>query len=97
MKGKRSDAKSSLMDGASRMEQFYLDNKTYTTNLTSIGLGTTSQEGHYALSVTAATTACPITSCYEIVATAQGGQTDDTGCTQLTYNSIGVKAPSSCW
>ena len=97
-KGKRSDAKTSLLDGASRMEQYYLDNKTYTTSLANVGLGTNSSEGYYALSVKADPGNCPIASCYVLVATAQaGGQTEDSGCTVLEYSSVGTKSPTSCW
>lgn len=97
LKGKRTDAKATLVDAASRMEQYYLDNKQYTATITAIGTPATSPEGHYTMSVTAATAACPIASCYELVATAQGGQTDDTGCTVMKLNSVGLKTPTACW
>ena len=99
LKGKRSDAKSTLMDASSKLEQYYLDNKSYTATMTNIGFGNpaNSPEGYYVISVQAATASCPITSCYVLLATAQGSQTDDSGCTSMTLSSVGEKAPSSCW
>lgn len=98
-KGKRSDAKSTLMDASSKMEQFYLDNKTYTTTMTNLGFGSPadSPEGYYVISAQAATAGCPIASCYVLVATAQGAQANDTDCPTLTYSSLGVKSPAACW
>ena len=97
-KGKRTDAKTALMESSSRMEQYYLDNKTYTTTLSDIGVSTTSPDGYYALSVVTPDGSCPIASCYILKAEAQGGQaTADADCADMQLNSVGSKTPSACW
>lgn len=84
-----------------------LDRGTYTITMTDLGFGASpaiSEEGHYSIAVTAPTTACPIGSCYEMVATpvAGGAQAGDTMCTTLIIDSDGAKtatgsAPDECW
>jgi type IV pilus assembly protein PilE len=104
LRTQRAEAQSALMDAASRQEQFFLDNKTYTTTIGAGGLNLAAltESGAYALSVVAPTAACPITRCYVLRATPQGGQTDDTRCASLTLSSSGTKnatgtAPTECW
>ena len=104
LKAGRSEGKGALIDAMSRQEQFFLDNKTYTTTIGSGGLNisATTEGGKYTLSVDAATTACPITTCYALTATPTGSQDDDTGCANLTLNSDGQKSasgtnPTDCW
>lgn len=111
-KSRRSDGKAALQTLATRLEQYYLDNKQYTSTLGSLGytaVGSTyySTESYYALAVTTSTVSCPATSCYELTATAQakGNQNNDTSCYKLTLNSTGTKgsqnssstATSGCW
>lgn len=104
LKTRRSEAKAALTDAASREEQFYLDNKTYTQTIGTAGLNMASstQNGSYVISVDAPTTSCPITGCYALRATPQGPQTDDTRCGTLTLDSGGQRsatgtAPTTCW
>jgi type IV pilus assembly protein PilE len=98
-KGKRSDAKTGLVDAASRLEQFYLDNKTYTTDMTDLGYGAATNvdttDGYYKMTV-AASAGCTIASCFTVSAVPQGGQASDS-CGTLTINSKGAKTPSDCW
>ena len=57
-KSKRADAKTALSDAAARMEQFYLDRKTYTDDMTDLNyvdmpggsITTNSPEGYYRIS-----------------------------------------------
>lgn len=93
-KGNRSDGQAALLNMASAMETYFYTNKTYPTSLTDIGINSTSSEGHYTLSISVETTDCPITSCYELKATATGGQVNDG---DLTINSFGQKLPSDKW
>lgn len=97
-KARRSNAEGALMDAASRQEQFFLDNRTYTTTIGGGGLNMqpTTEGGHYALAVDAATAACPINRCYSLRATPQGAQAADT-CGVLTLASGGDKGPAGCW
>ncbi len=97
-KGRRAAATSALIDAASRQEQFFLDNKTYTTTISAGGLNmsTTTEGGMYALSVDAPSGACSLDRCYTVRATPQGTQTSDS-CGALTVNSERVKTPNNCW
>ena len=95
----RSKAKSALSDAASQQEQFFLNNKTYTTDFSTTGINfpTTTEGGLYNLSAVAPTAACPIISCYVLQAVPQAPQDTDT-CGTLTYDSNGVKLPAAnCW
>ncbi len=98
-KSRRSEAKSLLLDAAAREEQYFMDNRAYTTTMTSSGLGyssTSSEHGYYTLS--AAITATTFT----LTATAQGSQADD-ACGNFTLTNDGTKDvtgsadASTCW
>ena len=102
LRSARADAKSALVDAIARQEQFFLDNKTYSSSLANLNVPATTENGYYTLSIDAATTACPISRCYGIRATPAGTQADDTKCAALTVNSSGVKSatgttPADCW
>ncbi len=98
-KGKRSDAKAGLMDAASRLEQFYLDNKSYTIDMTKLGYSAANNvdtsDKYYKMTV-AAGSCGNISTCYIISTVPQGGQASDS-CGTLTVNSLGIKTPSECW
>jgi len=96
-KGRRSDGQGALLDAATKMESYFYNNKTYTTDITNLGYSAdpaASSEGYYAISVAAATTTCPITSCYVLQAVPQGAQVADGN---LTLSSTGQKLPSDKW
>ena len=95
---RRATAVSALTDAASRQEQFFLNNKTYTAAVGSGGINTsaTIDGGYYTLSIVAPTAACALTRCWVMQATPQGTQTDDS-CGTLSYNSDGDKTPTGCW
>ena len=95
----RSKAKAALSDAASQQEQFFLNNKTYTTDFSNTGINfpTTTEAGLYVLSAVAPTAACPIASCYVLQAVPQAPQNTDS-CGTLTYDSNGTKLPANnCW
>ena len=100
MKGRRADAKSTLTTAASRMEQYFMDNKSYTTDMTKLGYGSpaASTDGYYVLSA-AACGGGSIATCYVLTATPGTGspQKDDSKCPSLTLNYMGTRAPTSCW
>ncbi|MCL1056983.1 prepilin-type N-terminal cleavage/methylation domain-containing protein [Shewanella gelidimarina] len=93
-KGARSDAYTELMRVANLQEQFYLDNKVYTENMTELGLRTdplVSENEHYKIDSTG-------TSTFTAVATAQGVQaTRDSACKEIKVSSTGVRSPEACW
>ncbi len=99
LKSARSEGKSALLEVATRQEQYYLDNKTYTATITDLGITALTESGNYSVSA-AATTNIAIN--YTLTATPQGGQADDTDCANLTLTSNGVKGASGtdtadCW
>ncbi|MFV0277200.1 MAG: type IV pilin protein [Parahaliea sp.] len=105
-KGRRSDAKSALLDVANRQEQFMLDHNTYTTDMTDLGFSAdpmVSEEQYYTVDAAACTSGA-IGNCYLLTATPQasGPLARDSRCTTLTLDSRGQKnasgsAVAECW
>ncbi len=97
-KSRRAAATAALIDATSRQEQFFLDNKTYTTTIIAGGLNmaAVTESGTYTLSVDAPTGTCLLDRCYLVRATPQGVQAGDT-CGALTIDSERVKTPNNCW
>ncbi len=98
-KSRRADAKVGLAKVADRQERFYLNNGTYTSDMTNLGFTPPFQteNGYYQLSITSATA-----SGFTASATALGAQTNDTNttagdCTAMTLDSTGLKTPAACW
>lgn len=102
-KGRRTDAKSSLLDAAALQERHYAQNNEFLTELatlTSNADGESSREGFYTLSIdTSACSGAP-TTCYTLVATATGPQAADTACAVFRISNTGQKTSSpdtNCW
>lgn len=99
-KSRRADAKQSLTDAGARLEQYYISNRSYATDVTKLGLtSATSQEGYYTIAIAAPTGGTLVTG-YVITATptSKGGQNQDTACPTLTLASTGARTPvSGCW
>lgn len=95
---RRATAHVALQEAASRQEQFFLDNKTYTTIIGAGGLNmsATAEGGYYAITVEGPTAACALDRCYKLRAVPQGAQADDP-CNPITLDSDLVKGPASCW
>jgi type IV pilus assembly protein PilE len=80
-KARRADAKSELTEAAQRMETLYAREGQYSDDMTDIGytnvgwndvpLGAADQ--YYRIQIAAATTTCPITNCYLLVAQPRPG------------------------
>lgn len=101
-KGRRAEAQAALMDSAARQEQYFLDNKTYSTTMTALGFSAnpmTTEKGHYQIEVVDpdTTPACPITTCFQMNAEPQGSQESDSSCVLISLSSLGVKSPTVCW
>ncbi len=97
--GQRVNAQTALAEIAAREAQYFLNNKRYTGNLGSKGLGvesTITPGGHYALRVDLPPDACPVGYCYILSAVPQGAQAGDE-CGTLTMTSDGTKLPAGCW
>lgn len=104
-KSKRADAKTAISQAAARMEQFYLDRKTYTADLTDLGFQQAtsagnvagemdSPEGYYRLTAQAPAwgAGCFPNTCWQIIATAiDAEQLKDTRCRVFITTSRGEK------
>jgi type IV pilus assembly protein PilE len=103
----RTEAKSALLALAAQQEKFYVQNNTYAGNgvlttapPTGLGMPATTENGWYALSITAADAET-----FTARATAAGGQLDDTDCATMSITALGVKtatkqggaASTVCW
>jgi type IV pilus assembly protein PilE len=107
-KGRRTDARESLMEAASRQEQYMLDRNVYTTDMTDLGFEDDpmiSEERHYSID-RVATDDCAIDTetCYALRATprADSPQSDDERCTSFTLESTGAQDAEgtdadNCW
>lgn len=104
MRSNRSSAVSFVMFLASRQEQYNLDARQYTDQLSLLGAVTTPVEvsNNYTISVAADNTAAPPT--YSMTATPIGTQlTQDTQCGTLKVDQTGLKtisgtgSVSKCW
>lgn len=111
IKSRRVAAQTALMDMATREERYFTAQNTYTATLTDLGYtGTTlpvpsSSNNLYTVSIVAATTTCPIGSCYELTAVPVTGttQANDALCATFKINSSGTRSKTgtdtvkSCW
>lgn len=105
-KGRRSDARSALLDVANREEQYMLDRGTYTEDMQDLGFSEDpyiSEDGHYSVDAVACATAA-ITRCFVLTATPveTSPQADDVRCTRFILGSDGSKTASgsdrlNCW
>ena len=91
-KGRRSDGQAALLQLQSVMERHMFDNNQYPSKLSDLSIyssdSTESPEGHYDVSIKNPTAACPVTNCYQLLATAKGVQTGDG---DLELHSDGTK------
>lgn len=96
----RTEGITSLLDAANQQEQFFVDNREYTTSLTNLGVASVTEHGFYELAVTVDNDA----GTFEITATPVGGPVlQDEDCTSLIIDDAGLKASkgkadaSKCW
>ena len=95
-KSNRSEGQRELLRFANLQEQFFVDFRTYSDDLTTLGESTASiatEHGYYTISVTDSDAAG-----FTLNATAEGRQADnDTSCSPLTIDQVGAKGPAGCW
>lgn len=92
----RTEGMSALQQAAARQERYYSNNSEYAPTMADLNFPGTTEHGHYAISIDNGP--CDNTTrCYTLVATGQGGQANDTGCTPLRLDSTGAKTPAGCW
>ncbi|MDA9983164.1 type IV pilin protein [Gammaproteobacteria bacterium] len=91
-RSRRTEAREALSDFASRQEQFFLDNTTYSSTISVLGRNAVTENGNYTISIPAATAVS-----YTLRATAQASQADDTTCATMNLTSTGSRTPDDCW
>jgi type IV pilus assembly protein PilE len=101
-KTRRTEARSALLDLASREERYYSVNNTYSDKVLDLGYGTATTQinglsigsGYYTVKVTVGaadpTTAPPTPATYTIIATAAGLQAKDADCTSFRVTETGA-------
>lgn len=101
LRSNRTEAQQELIRLANLQEQLFVDQRTYTNNMSDLGVLVT--EGGYQIPRHSANKLYTITGTKDgrtfiLSAKAQGLQARDIGCTTLTINESGLKAPSTgCW
>ncbi|WP_028117971.1 type IV pilin protein [Ferrimonas senticii] len=94
-RGYRGEAHAQLNRVANLQEQFFLDNRSFTSDLTDLGLATSpyvTDSARYQI------TAVVSGSSYTLTAAAQGSQaTIDSDCSALVLTMEGTKTPTECW
>ncbi|MCL1044076.1 prepilin-type N-terminal cleavage/methylation domain-containing protein [Shewanella electrodiphila] len=94
-KGARADGLAGLMAVANRQEQYYLDNRSYTTDMTKLGFNADPwvvENTFYEIDSTIAAGVLTIS------ATAKGVQaTRDSACASITLTDSGLRSPEECW
>ncbi len=92
----RTEGQRELLRLANLQEQVFIDRRSYTSDMTQLGMNADpfiTESTKY--SIDAVTDNNGAT--YVLTATANGSQVNDTGCTALTLNEIGLKTPPACW
>jgi len=101
-KTRRVDGKAAVLEIAMAEEQYYTQNKAYTSDLSLLSIGSAlkatpskSKEGYYTINLQAATTT------FTVTATAIGSQAKDTECKEMAMNQMGEQTSKSstdqCW
>ncbi|KJZ00868.1 type IV pilin protein [Pseudoalteromonas ruthenica] len=94
----RSEAMTALLDAASKQEQFFADNRQYTTSMADLGLSNSTESDLYSLSATVNARSFIITA-----TPASGVALKDGECASFTINEVGVKGSTgsadtdTCW
>jgi type IV pilus assembly protein PilE len=98
-RAKRVEAKAALLQIATNQERFYLQNNTFTSDMTQLGFNAdpfVSDSGSYSIAVTAADP-----SDYTAVATYRLGGREDDKCSVFQINGAGEKtftgSSENCW
>lgn len=100
LRSHRTEAKAALMNVAAAQEKFYLQNNTYTDELSDappdgLGIPDTTEHGYYTIAIAAGAD----DTAFSATATATGGQAQDTRCATFTIDQAGVKTATNadCW
>jgi type IV pilus assembly protein PilE len=97
-RAKRTEARAALLRLATNQERFYLNNNTFTTDMTQIGFSSspfTTETGYYVVTVTSATS-----SNFSATAEYQRGGSEANKCLTFTIDGRGQKTSTpdaDCW
>jgi type IV pilus assembly protein PilE len=97
LRAQRSDATAALLRMAAAQEKFYLQNNTYTTDVTPTGLNLVaatplnSEHGWYQITVAAGASGLTVDYVATATALAAGPQIKDTPCRTFTINQNGLR------
>lgn len=98
-KAKRNEAKAALLQIATWQERFYLQNNTYTTDMTNLGFPNAgnhpSSSGSYIINVTNANA-----NTFNAIATYQNADAENGKCATFTIDGVGSKLSTpydDCW
>lgn len=92
----RTEGQRELLRLANLQEETFIDRRSYTTDMTALGMVADphiTEFSNYSIDATIANGGTT----FLLTATAQGAQASDTGCTVLTVNEAGQKLPAVCW
>lgn len=96
LEARRGDGQTALQRIQLAQEKWRTNHDSFTTTLSDLGQNATSDEGHYSLSITAASATG-----YTATATAQGAQAQDSACATLSItltNGVSLSTgPAGCW
>jgi type IV pilus assembly protein PilE len=91
----RTDARAALTEVAARQERYRYGNPGYATTLAQLGLGATTENGRYTISLADGGAT------YTVSATPIGSQATNDACGILTITNLGVKGSANsdpeCW
>jgi len=83
----RAEAASALLDAANKQEQYFVDNRAYSTSFSDLGIQSKTETGHFELTIN-------VVNSNEFTITAKpiaGAVKGDADCTSLTINDVGLK------
>ena len=95
----RSEGQRELMRLANVEEQRFIDFRSYSSDMTDLGVAVNpsgafeTEYENYSITATIANNGTT----FVLTATAINAQTGDAGCTPLTINEVGQKTPLACW
>ena len=87
----RAEAASALLDAANKQEQYFVDNRAYSTSFSDLGIQSKTENGHFELTIN-------VVNSNEFTITAKpiaGAVKEDADCTSLTINDVGLKGATS--
>lgn len=96
LRSNRSEGQRELMRLANVEEQFFIDSRTYTSDMTDLGMATNpyiTESEKYSIGAVIGNNG----NTFILTATAKNSQTRDTACLSLNINEVGQKNPSACW